>query len=662
MNDKNSSNDTQSIIDKIGEKEIEFEQYEVFLCSRSGNYICNTKNKNIWTNDIFYNDIDNEENGENNFDNNYYNNNEIDTDAIISKIIKNICLYNYKESKNKGIYYNILSFTGIKISIVNIPTTNLIAFGIFSQKTKSSITRLFLLNLIVSFINYTGDKHEFFKSKQYNEINSLNKVNNENYMALLQDKIYDIFLSIPLEIHFERLSKATFKRRSLYAKDILYKNFHLIDIDNDKIILSLESLHDKYSGKEPSLKISDYNDIWKNLIFQCHNLKNFYIKKNNMIFNKMDYQNFFVKVEYKATYPRLNFIIKFLPLLNGICIIHEYIQFKLSTFEGDENKAYNEINIIHGYYTSNNSIQNNDNRYFENEHIIIKQLHNFIIESLFCSNKNSNFFILSKKPKIYFSEEILAIIDKEVNDYLKSNENMNNRINSYEISTSNSNYTNEVMNRIINVLYDEYIQINTDNINNTNNDINVRKSSLKSSYNKIDRKNLIKEIEKLNKDDSLQITKNETLMALFNSIQFNQNINPNDLTLDLNNERISQLRATHNIDNDELPSSLRSEDTINKKNTHASNRLSESVDRGKNYIKSSYDKTNMDSKFPYDTRTYNSKSIGFDEIVDYPYDGNNSKNEYNQTNSVNQLYLNNPNSRNEFGGSNYNEINRYQNK
>lgn len=381
-----------------------------------------------------------------------------------------------------------------------------------------------------------------------------------------------------------------------------------------------------------------------------------------MIFNKMDYQNFFVKVEYKATYPRLNFIIKFLPLLNGICIIHEYIQFKLSTFEGDENKAYNEINIIHGYYTSNNSIQNNDNRYFENEHIIIKQLHNFIIESLFCSNKNSNFFILSKKPKIYFSEEILAIIDKEVNDYLKSNENMNNRINSYEISTSNSNYTNEVMNRIINVLYDEFIQINTNNINNTNNDINVRKSSLKSSYNKIDRKNLIKEIEKLNKDDSLQITKNETLMALFNSIQFNQNINPNDLTLDLNNERISQLRATHNIDNDELPSSLRSEDTINKKNTHASNRLSESVDRGKNYIKSSYDKTNMDSKFPYDTRTYNSKSIGFDEIVDYPYDGYFSKNEYNQTNSVNKLYLNNPNSRNEFEGSNYNEINRYQNK
>ena len=656
MNDKKSnSNDTQSIIDKIGEKEIEFEQYEVFLYSRNGNYICNTKNKNILANNIFYNDIDNEENDENNFD----NNNEIDTDAIIINIIKNICLYNYKKSKNKGIYYDIISFTGIKISIVNIPATNLIAFGIFSQKTKSSITRLFLLNLIVSFINYTGDKHEFFNSKQYTEINSLNKMNNENYMTFLQSKIYDTFLSIPLQIHFERLSKSIFKRRALYAKDILYKNFHLIDLDNDKIILSLESLHDKYNGKEPSLKIIDHNGIWKNLIFHCHNLKNFYIKKNNMIFNKMDYQNFFVKLEYKATYPRRNFIIKFLPLLNGMCIIHEYHQFKLSTFEGEEKKAYNEINTIHGYYAYNNALQNNDNRYFENEHAIIKQLHNFIVESLFCSNNNSYFFILSRKPKIYFSEEILALIDKEVNDYFKSN--AINQLNSYDISTLNSNYTNEVMNRIINVLYDEFIQINSNNINNTNNDINARKSSIKSSYNKIDHKNLIKEIEKLNKDDSLQITKNETLMALFNSMQFNQNINPNDLTLDLNNERISQLRATHNIDNDELPSSLRS-DTLNKKNSYSSVRLSESVDVRKKYFKSSYDQTNMDSKFPYDTRTYNSKSNGFDENVDYPYDGSNYNNGYNQSNSVNKLYLNNINSRNEYEEMNYNEIYKYQNK
>ena len=645
MNDKiSNSNDTQSIINKIGEKEIEFELYEVFLYSKNGTFLCNTKNKNIWVNNNFYNDDAYNE------DNNIYNNyNEIDTDAIISKIIKNIYVYDYKKSKNKGIYYHSISFTGIKISIVYIPVTNLIALGIFSQETKSAITRLFLLNMIVSFINYTDDKHEFFNSKQFNELNSSNKMNNDNYTAFLQSKIYDTFLSIPLQIHFEWISKAIFKRRGLYTKDILYKNFYLIDLDNDKIVLTLESLHDKYSGKEPSLKISDHIDIWNDLIFHCHNLKSYYIRKNNKIFNKMDYLNFFIKIEFKATYPRRNFIIKFLPLLNGMCIIHEYIQFKLSTFEGEQYKTYKEINIIHGYYAYNTATQNNYNRYFENEHAIIKQIHNFIVESLFCSN-SSYFFFLSRKPKIYFSEEILAIIDKEVNDFFKNNED--NRLNTYEISTSNTNYTNEIMNRIINVLYEEFIQINANNLNNTNNEINLRKSSIKSSYNKIDRKSLIKEIGKLNNDDSLQITKNETLMALFNSIQFNQNINPNDITLDLNNERISQLRITQNIDNDEIPSSLRS-DTFNKKNTYSSARLSESFDGGKNFIKSSNNKTYMDSKFPFDTRTYNSKSNGFDEMVDYPYDG------YYPSNSVNKLYLNNPNSANELEEKNFNEINRY---
>ena len=648
MNDKiSNSNDTQSIINKIGEKEIEFELYEVFLYSKNGTFLCNTKNKNIWVNNNFYND---DAYTAYNEDNNIYNNyNEIDTDAIISKIINNIYLYDYKKSKNKGIYYHSISFTGIKISIVYIPVTNLIALGIFSQETKSAITRLFLLNMIVSFINYTDDKHEFFNSKQFNELNSLNKMNNDNYTAFLQSKIYDTFLSIPLQIHFEWISKAIFKRRGLYTKDILYKNFYLIDLDNDKIVLSLETLHDKYSGKEPSLKISDHIDIWNDLIFHCHNLKSYYIRKNNKIFNKMDYLNFFVKIEFKATYPRRNFIIKFLPLLNGMCIIHEYIQFKLSTFEGEQYKTYKEINIIHGYYAYNTATQNNYNRYFENEHAIIKQIHNFIVESLFCSN-SSYFFFLSRKPKIYFSEEILAIIDKEVNDFFKNNED--NRLNTYEISTSNTNYTNEIMNRIINVLYEEFIQINANNLNNTNNEINLRKSSIKSSYNKIDRKSLIKEIGKLNNDDSLQITKNETLMALFNSIQFNQNINPNDITLDLNNERISQLRITQNIDNDEIPSSLRS-DTFNKKNTYSSARLSESFDGGKNFIKSSNNKTYMDSKFPFDTRTYNSKSNGFDEMVDYPYDG------YYPSNSVNKLYLNNPNSANELEEKNFNEINRY---
>ena len=67
---------------------------------------------------------------------------------------------------NKGIiYYNTIFLTSVKISIVNIPLTNLIAVGVFSKETKSGIIRLFLLNMIISFINFEGDKEDFLKSK-----------------------------------------------------------------------------------------------------------------------------------------------------------------------------------------------------------------------------------------------------------------------------------------------------------------------------------------------------------------------------------------------------------------------------------------------------------------------------------------------------------------
>ena len=490
-------------------------------------------------------------------------------------------------------HYNTILLNGIKISIINIPVTNLIALGIFSQDTKSSIIRIFLLNLIISFLNYIGDKNNFFKSKNFNGIKPLNKMNDINYNNFLFSKIYDTFLSIPIQIHFSRIIKKIFRRRALYIKDIHYKNYYLIDLSTNKIILSLETLHDKNNDKDPVFKTSNQEIIWNEIISHCHNLRNDYVKKNNMTFNGIDYQNFFVKVEYKVTYPRRNFIIKFLPLFNGMCIIHEYIQLKLSTFEGEEKKQYNEKNIIYGYDAYDNIFRNSDNRYFENEHYLLKQVHFFIIESLFCSNNTIPFFfVLNREPKIYFSKEILEIIDNELNDYLSTNNNNNNNNKSFIY-----NCPNGIINRIISTLYEEYMQIN-------NNEKMLHKSSSAIPKNKKKNDLILKEIESLNKNKSLQITKNETLIFLFNSIQYNKNINPNDITLDLNDERISQIRITYN-ENDEFPSPRRSE-LIDKKNRPNSIRLSEllaenpSVRPSRETLKSN---NSRDKKFPYDSES-----------------------------------------------------------
>ena len=60
-----------------------------------------------------------------------------------------------------------------------------------------------------------------------------------------------------------------------------------------------------------------------------------------------------MKLECTSTYPRLTFIIKFLPILNGVSIVHVYSQKKLSrmTENSESNliiKNYKEIDILYG--------------------------------------------------------------------------------------------------------------------------------------------------------------------------------------------------------------------------------------------------------------------------------------------------------------------------
>ena len=499
--------------------------------------------------------------------------------------------------------------------------------------------------MIISYINFEGDKDDFLKSKIYYELNmnNNNKINeqeNINFINAINPKLYDTFLSIPIQMHFSRVIKKIFKRQTLYIKDIYYKNYYLIDIENEKIILSLETLNDKNNGKDPEFKTSNQKAIWKELMLHCHNLKNDYIKKNNMTFNGIDYKNFFVKIEFKVTYPRRNFIIKFLPLFNGMCLIHEYIQKKLSTFDTDEKKSYNEKSIFYGYEEYDNIFKNSDNRYFENEHPILKQIHFFFIETLFCSKSDiSYFFTLRRKPKIYFSEEILEIIEKELIKYMNEENVENKKLNS-SMENSFEEYSNDIINRIINVLYEEYIQLNTSkkNVIQKPSNLNKRKDIL------------MKLIDSLDKKKSLQLSKSETLVYLFYSIQYNKNINPNDITIDLNDERISQMQNDINTNNNDINMNLTSSDITLKKRQNSirlSELLSEKIsmrpskDNGIGYTK-------RDSKFPYDTEIEEVKENSennYDNInikeLDSPF--KEAEVEYNDGNDISNNINNNDN-------------------
>ena len=531
---------------------IEFEQYYIYLYSRNGSYICNTEIKNLIKN--------NEEKSTNNYT------------KIITNLIKTICSLDFKKNKkNEGIYYNSFIFKNIKIISINIPKTDLVAVGIFTKEMNSGLIRLFLLNMIISYINYQGDKKDYFKSQNFKNINSIDKINFSNFNNYMYSKIYDTFLSIPLQIHFWKNVQRIFKKRTLYIKDILNKNYYLIDIKKRKLILNGKSLQNNINSDigDCDINIPRNKKIWKELIFYCKNLKKDYIKKNDTNFNINDYKNFFVKIEYKSTYPRRTFIIQFLPLLNGMCIIHEYIQLTLD--EDETNKKYKERNIIYGYDSTDKIFRNTSTNFFENENDILKQIHFFITESLFCSNFSiNNFFYLDKREKIYFSEEILDIIKEELFEFIENNK----KIYSNLTSSNHSFYSNKIIKQLLNILYEEFIQIN-------NKEKVLHKSSSALPLNSMKSILSIKSISaKKVENFLLQITKEEALTYLFNSIKFNKNINPNDITIDLNDEngkRDSISRISDLIERNSGPnirfSDLLSEKTIKPKITKIKNKF-----------------------------------------------------------------------------------------
>ena len=76
-------------------------------------------------------------------------------------------------------------------------------------------------------------------------------------------------------------------------------------------------------------------------------LKNDYIKQCGKILDFIDYQTFYVRIELTCTHPRIIFIVRFMPLLNGIILIHEY-HMNNYPIEGCYDEKYKEIDVMYG--------------------------------------------------------------------------------------------------------------------------------------------------------------------------------------------------------------------------------------------------------------------------------------------------------------------------
>ena len=386
------------------------------------------------------------------------------------KILLNITKNLYSKETNDKLFKNEIAFSQLlineeKIFFLSLKNINFTVIAIFSNETKNSLIKIFLLHFIISFLNFIKEISELIINNK-----SIYSTNDK-----IKSKLYEQFLFLPLKEHF-----------------------HKIELESSKILFSLNSM-----DKKPSIeKLENRELLWKELLYHSNNLKKSYYQKFSNKVETSDYQDYFVKLEYTSTYPRLLFIIKFIPILKGISLIHIYSQKKLSRNEND-NKIYKEFDVIYG----NDVIkESNHIEYRFNEPKIHKEIEMFFMEFYISTNVSYNFFYCPRQDLKYFNFDILMIIKNVFN------ETQNNNIES-------------IYNIIKNKLYEEFL-LSKDNENK-------KKEEMTTKYlngNKIDELNImpIKEekTQIINDVDSI-LKKNEMMISNYqwNLLSSSQNIN-----------------------------------------------------------------------------------------------------------------------------------------
>jgi hypothetical protein len=362
-------------------------------------------------------------------------------------------------------------------------------------------------------------------------------INNRSFNLsndMIKNKIFEEFLFLPLKEHFQKICLKILQRKNTLLSNFKYKGFYVIELENPKILFSLSSIINKNKIE----KISNLDSLWKELLYHLTNLKHSYKEKFSNKFESSDYQDYFVKLEYTSTFPRLIFIIKFIPILKGIALIHIYSQNKLSRSE-NENKIYKEFEIIYG----NDVIkESNHIEYRFNEPKIHKEIEMFFIEFYICSNSSIDLFYYPKQDLKYFNFDFLMVIKNVL----------------IEEQNNNNNDLDSIFNSIINKLYEEFL-ISKDNENKKKeemttkylnaikgeNDLNINPVKEEKTITIYDVDSTLKKNEMMISNyqwnflsssqniNSFQITKNFCLETLFSDIKNNFDINPNEITINL---------------------------------------------------------------------------------------------------------------------------------
>ena len=260
-----------------------------------------------------------------------------------------------------------------KFKIVILLKSNISLVGVFPLKSSKGFQNMLLIHLYISLINFKGDSikkinliskyisnnNNYYSYQEFIEENK-DKISNNEYknlsnIDLLEISIYNKYFLKYCIIHFEKMINMLLKREDIDLSYTKFLNLYIIDISSDQLLFDLK--------KEQNVEIIKYylnNNIFKEILYHSHQLYDSYIDKYSLKYNKIDLSQRFVKFECTSTYPRLLFIIKFIPILKGIVIVHIYFQKKLSRIMNNNSLSinpdnrYKEVDLFFGSYLNEN--------------------------------------------------------------------------------------------------------------------------------------------------------------------------------------------------------------------------------------------------------------------------------------------------------------------
>ena len=502
---------------------------------------------------------------------------------------------NKKDSKgNEFIFKNIQLE---KCKILFMLRNNIIFVSTFPIRSTIQFQRLLLIHIFIALINFKGDAisamNKLNEYEQYDKNSFTNLKTFYNKKLKLQSKeINDVlellifenyFLKIII-IHFSKVFNELFKKEYLKLNQTRFKNLYVLDLATSSIILDMVKIQ---RNKEPSKKRNYIinNKLFDEILFHAKNMYNNYKSENDMKYVAADSIYRFVKFECTSTFPRLLFIIKFIPVLNGIAVIHLYYQKKLSRNTEDnpldQELKYKEIDLLFGSFIR-------DNQNLEFKYGAPKKLQHIekFFEEFFITNRNGfdifrtnlnkkfkyvNYYIINIINSVPVSNKIdIELLFQDINKRLEEeyNKDLNTKrekellkqeINSKSKSKDNDENEdendNEEENENTENSYDNIFILNKDTVYNEIIDIknkdlkieikpkNMNKKQVSNIFPDSIIKSLISEEDKKDRDI---MENNKTFKNNIKNNEINSNLNIDNLIYTENNSERKNLLIKKN--------------------------------------------------------------------------------------------------------------------